>query len=87
MCEISLEKRNVFVDRFNKYQKYRNDIAHGKPLEDLSFQDAYCKILEIMNEFYYTYFDFIYEITYGKSLVDCIELRINYTDFEYQDSY
>lgn len=87
MCEISLEKRNIFVNRFNKYQKYRNDIAHGEPLEDLSFQDAYCKILEIMNEFYYTYFDFIYEITYGKSLVDCIELRINYTDFEYQDSY
>ena len=72
---------------FNNYQKYRNNIAHGESLEDLSFQDAYCKILEIMNEFYYTYFDFIYEITYGKSLVDCIELRINYTDFEYQDSY
>lgn len=87
MCEISLEKRNIFVDRFNKYQKYRNDIAHGEPLEDLSFQDAYHKILEIMNEFYYTYFDFIHEITYGKSLVDCIELRINYTDFGYQDSY
>ena len=87
LCEVSLEKRNIFVDRFNKYQKYRNSIAHGEPLEDLSYKEAYNRILEIMNEFYYTYFDFIYEISYGKGLIDCIELIITYTDYGYKDSY
>ena len=87
MCEVPLSKRNIIVGRFNKYQEYRNDIAHGEPLEDLSYERAHERIVEIMNEFYFTYFDFIYEITYKKGIIDCIELIIDYSDYGYEDSY
>lgn len=87
LCEVPPTQRDVYVERFNKYQEYRNKIAHGEPLEELSYEDASKRIIEIMDEFYFTYFDFIYEITYRKSIMDCIELKIEYSDYGYQDSY